>query len=351
MTYIYSTYHGNERFVNNNEELVLLSYGGRNNIVIDIDANFVASIIDIFLSYEYIILRIITNNIYYYDIEKKNLNFLINSFVIEITCDYNYESRYINSEDHKEIITVRTYYILIASDTKNMLFKDFKLLKEFVMAPDDHIVNFFSVGGGSEKTFMLNNDLNIIAILNKPYKSIVKASGNYCYLHADGSIDTYNAEWMFVQTITFKKMISIHKHYYVLASVDEENNYYQIFFSDNTDTKIMPLNLVCSVNNFHIFTLDGKKYLSTLRYDYCTIIIFDKVIIVTNNWTNPVICCSCDFNNIELFKLVDINSDGVMCRHIIMINNSPTNIITNICEHEIKLRKTNRVKSAKKICP
>lgn len=349
MPYIYSVFCSNICFVNNNDELILSKYDGTNTAVINADADFVATIINIILCNEYIILHTITDDIYYYDITKKRLNFLGNYFVVHIGNYYR-------------VVPIRTYYLLIVSDTKIMSFANFKLSKEFVLPlGDDHIVNFFSINSvgctynicvSSEKTFVLDYNLNIITTLNQHYKSIVRSHIDYCCLLADGNIDIYDTRWVFVLTIKFKKMISIHNHSRILAAVDEEKNYYQIFFANTVNMSLLS-NLVYSDDKLNIFAECEKKYLSTLGCGGCTIIIFDSVI---NIQRDTIIYCNYSFNNVELFEVIDrnifisVDDNGVIRSHnIIVNNNSSADIITNVCKYEIKLKKITRVKSAKNI--
>jgi hypothetical protein len=72
---------------------------------------------------------------------------------------------------------------------------------------------------------------------------MVKFANNYyCLLH-DGSADVYCFDWLFLQTIKFKKIVSICDHN-ILTLVNSDNNYYHAFFGDTVNNQYSGTHLV-----------------------------------------------------------------------------------------------------------
>jgi hypothetical protein len=189
---LYSFYCNKICYANNDSKLVLSHYSGYDCVIINDDINFVNSIIDIILIEDYIILRTNTNDIYYYVISRNQLIFLTNYFVVKIIC--NCVDMFEDTDDD-EIIVTWNYHLLITTDTKIILFENFVLSKEFTIsgsAVDLFCVEYpyeYYVRTNTDETYVLDNILSIIIILEKPYKSIVKFRGDYYCLHCDGNID------------------------------------------------------------------------------------------------------------------------------------------------------------------
>jgi hypothetical protein len=365
MEYIYSVYRNKICYVNSDNKLVLSHYNGGDRIIINSDADFVNSIADIILIDKYIILHTVTDDVHYHDIEINKLFFLVNRPIIKIMCSYEHDFECVDVGDREEIMGVYFYRILIASDTRVTRFINFRLAKEFIMPPDNYIVNFFSINDNYaaislEKTFILEYNLNIITTLEQPYASIVRFNCDYYCLLAHGNIDVYDTNWIFTQTIKFKKIISICNHNNILAIVDKEKNYYHVVFG-NSNTIGDPLDLVYSDNNLHIVITSNKKYLSYM-YEYFKLreyIIFNDRLSIIDKYddrSGKTINCDYNFSNTNIFNLVDksvfmsIDASGTIQSHNIRIYDSYADINTSICNYEIKLKKTNNTKSAKQYC-
>lgn len=358
MSWIYSAYRNCKIcYVNCNNELILSHLNGSDYTIINGDINFVDSIIDVILVRDYIIIGTKTNDIYYYSITHNKLNFLGNYFVTGMIFHAEYPENYWGMDD-----IVFEYNLLVASDTKIMLYVNFILSKEFIVS---HVIenlfeirfsnksNKYYVCVSSEKTYILDCALEIVVVLDDPHKSVVKFAANYyCLLH-DGSINVYCLNWLFLQTIKFKKIVSICDHD-ILALVDSDNNYYHVFFGDTTNNRYSYEHLVYHDDNFHIFILSGKKYLAELNEIYLinTYIIFDSEMITVDKYRNTITCCYYCTDNITRFDAValgvfiTIDSEGIVRTNC--VNTKPdAKVTSNIREYKIKLRRITDTKNAR----
>lgn len=364
MTYLCSINNHKICYVNKSEELVLSDVNGSNHNVINSDTAFVNSIIGIILIDDYIVLRTMTDDIYHYNIIANQLVLLGNYFVVKIICW------------QKRIHTDFCCCTLVISDRKITLFTNFIISDELTLPLVNPIINFFSIGRddyyyactSSDKTVVFENEIVIVVILDRPYKSLeISNCGYYYCLLADGNIDVYNIEWIHIHTINFKQIVTICCHRNV-SLIDSDQNYYKVFFGELSNTGFVRINgdhyvdtshmeLVYSTNNFHIFLASKHKYLLTLYGVYGSYIIFDACVIYSGNintgGSDTSHHCDYNFNNVRFFEkcgkyeFIFIDDDDVVRLNYIQTYAS-VRIESSICNYVIKkLTKMTNTKSAK----
>lgn len=364
--YLYSINNYKICYVNNDNELVLSDLNGNNRNVINSNTDFVSSIIEILLTNNYIVLHTITDDIYYCNIteKKRELVFLANYFVVKIICW------------KKRIRTDFCFYVLVVSDTKIILFKDFVISDELVISSDDPIINCFSIDCDNKyyacvslnKTLIFQNEIKIIITLDQPYKSLVISNDtNYYCLQPSGHIDVYNVEWIHIHTINFKRIISISDHNNLIL-IDSDRNCYQVFFGklldqdfvrsdDGANINIPIAKLIYSDNNFNIFLMSEQKYLLTLSNFNWAYIIFDDYIIFSSKSENSTHRYNFNFNTTGFFKMYDssvfisIDENGTVQRNCIETRKD-VHITSITCNYVIKkLTKMSKTKSARFVTP
>jgi hypothetical protein len=356
--YLYSIGNNNKIcYVNNCSELILSDLNGNDRNVLNYDTNFVDSIIEILLTNDYIVLRMITDDIYYYNIAEDKLVFLGNYYVVKIICL------------KKTIYQHFVCHILVVSDTKIILFKNFIKVDELVLP--DPILHCFNIGCddkyyacvSSDKTLILQNEIKMLVTLKQPYKSIIRNDNHYYCLLYNGHIDVYNTKWILIHTIIFERIISIDDHNNLIL-VDSNRNCYQIFFGElseqgfvRIDINIPIEKLIYSDNNFNIFLVSKQNYLLTLSDSNRSYIIFDDYIIFSSAYQHSTHGCNFNFNNDKFFKMygpcsfMSIDDAGIVQQNDINTHTN-VNIASSTCNYIIKkLTKIVNTKPARFVSP
>lgn len=235
----------------------------------------------------------------------------------------------------------------MACSTQIVLFHNFIRIGVYILTDYERVQNFLFIEGvpgvpmyyvsvDTEKTYIIDDNLNQLAQLEHACARIIKCDNHYyCHNKKSGSVDIYSVDtWTRISELklaTLTPIIGIHKHYR-FALIDYNRKYYYVH---NGSLTTIPPNTTLELsmsNDEHIaqYNVDENlltSFASCYHEDNCnckckyTYVIFEGSITIFDELNSLQLVHIFDFNNfvqVRNFnqnKILLVDHDGIITTH------------------------------------